>query len=944
MKNKYLLWSLLSMFYLQTTYAQISFTNRNDLLTNSDFNSGGPVGIVDMNNDGKDDIVRMDQGDDLNIEFQNDANTTFTNMYIGQLGWGNWSMCAGDVHNSGYPSVMADANLANANSTGTAYNIFAMPQGGFFVQGSNFVDINNDGWLDAFACNDDGESGIWGNDGTGNLVPQNDWIDMSIDGSSGEPASGNYGSIWTDFDNDGDIDLYIAKCRQGVSNMNDKRRINVLYVNDGDGNFTEMGEEYGVRIAWQSWTADFQDVNNDGWQDLFITNHDHQAQLLINDGTGHYTEATNTGINVQGFPIQGVMRDFDNDGYMDVIVSGSGVDLFRNNGDLTFTQVTGAFDNNSMLSFSWGDLNGDGFIDAYTSYGTGFVSPSNVDDVLWMNDGNDNNWLSFHLEGTISNKDAIGAKIFIYGDWGIQIREVRSGESYGIMNSTNQYFGLGTATEVDSVIIRWPSGIIQKEYDITPNSFVQLIEGGCLAAAPTLDVMGATTFCDGESVTLTAPAGYANYEWSNGATSESIVITEAGNYQLTVTDDDGCFGFSEAVNIIVDPVLSPEISADGDIIICEGESVTLSEIGAPDAMSYTWSNGATGSTVTITESGTYNVVAEGLCQDFTSNSITVDVNDYPDPPSANGETILFGEQANLTSNGNNIAWYDVPTGGTPLYVGDNFTTPNLTVSTTYYVEDRTGLIGLNLNVGQEEHSGSLFAANQNANNSLTFDAYEAFTLDSVTVYTDIEGVRRITLLDQNNNEVTGVEVMIPIGKSTIHLGIEIPVGNNWILGTDGITNFNNIGSFGPRLQRSDNNVAYPYEIQDVVSIKNSDFGTNWYYYFYDWKISTPSHICASDRTPVEVIVDDDVATFDISKTSDLAVFPNPTNGAFTIDLKFEMTDKVILRITDLAGKNVLESRLNQNLSKLNLEELPKGVYSLQIINGNDIYQGKIVFQ
>ena len=936
---------MLTLAFSFNTQGQISFSNQNNLLSNSDFHSGVAIAIADMNGDGKDDIARMDQGYQLNIEFQNNSNNAFTNMYVGDLGGSsNWSICAGDLDNNGFLEVMADGVLATANTDGSSYTIAGMPGANFFVQATNFADINNDGYLDAFLCNDDGESGIWGNDGTGNLVQQDAWIDMSVNGSSGEPASGNYGSVWTDFDNDGDIDLYIAKCRQGVTIVDDPRRINVLYVNDGNNNYTEMGEEYGLKVNWQSWTADFQDVNNDGWMDCFITNHDHAAQLLINDGTGHYTEALNTGINVTGLPIQGVMRDFDNDGFVDILVAGDDGQIFRNNGDLTFTEVTGIFDNNNMESFALGDLNSDGFVDVYGGYAFVYTNPSTVDDVLWMNDGNNNNYLAVNLQGTISNSSAVGSRVEIYGDWGIQVREVRAGESYGIMNSMSQYFGIGTAAEVDSLIVRWPSGIVQKEYDININTSIQLIEGGCLATAPTLDIVGATTFCSGESVTLNAPASYATYEWSNGEITPSIVVTTQGNYQLTVTDDNGCFGFSTSLSIIVDPIFSPEIIANGDLILCEGESVDLSEIAVPNASSYTWSNGTNGSTLTVTESGSYNITVASPCQDFTSNSIAVEVNQYPNPPSSSGTTIIMGEQADLFSSGNNIAWYDVPTGGLPLLIGDNFTTPNLTISTTYYVEDRTGLIGLNLNVGQEEHSGTLFATNQNTNNSLIFDALNEFTLDSITVYTDTEAVRRIAVYDQGFNEVVGVDVMIPVGESTIYLGLDIPVGNDWRLSTDFITNFNNLGSPNPRLQRSDENVNYPYTIQDVVNIKNSDFGENWYYYFYDWKISTPSHLCPSDRTPVLVSVEDDVATFDISKSDLIDIFPNPNDGNFSIDLKFELTEKVTYSLSDMAGKTILENQLTQKINPLYLSHFPKGIYALQIINGKDIYQGKVVLQ
>jgi hypothetical protein len=88
-----------------------------------------------------------------------------------------------------------------------------------------------------FACHDDAAGRIWGNDGSGALQESNNWIDLATVPASDN--SGNYGSVWSDIDNDGDLDLYIAKCRQGVNDPSDPRRINALYINDGAGNYTE---------------------------------------------------------------------------------------------------------------------------------------------------------------------------------------------------------------------------------------------------------------------------------------------------------------------------------------------------------------------------------------------------------------------------------------------------------------------------------------------------------------------------------------------------------------------------------------------------------------------------------------------------------------------------------------------------------------------------------
>ncbi|HYG51909.1 MAG TPA: ASPIC/UnbV domain-containing protein, partial [Flavobacteriales bacterium] len=97
---------------------------------------------------------------------------------------------------------------------------------------------------------------------------------------------------------------------------------------------------------------------------------------------------------------------------------------------------------------------------------------------LWINNcSNGNHFVTFHLTGTTSNKMGIGAKVKIFGPWGIQTREVRSGEAYGIQNSFDAHFGLGSNTTVDSVIVVWPSGTIDNLLNVAADQFVNITEG-----------------------------------------------------------------------------------------------------------------------------------------------------------------------------------------------------------------------------------------------------------------------------------------------------------------------------------------------------------------------------------------------------------------------------------------------------------------------------------
>ncbi len=931
------------MFLFHFLIAQTSFNSTNFF---DGYYSGVAIGVADVNGDGLDDVVHLQQGTDLYIEFQQ-SNGTFITQAVGNMANSSeWSMCIGDVDNNGFSDIFTGGayngiKLATANSDGSNYSIEELPGPGMFIQGSNFADINNDGWIDVFACHDDAESRIWGNDGAGGFVAQDNWIDMATTPTSDN--SGNYGSVWCDFDNDGDTDLYIAKCRQGVNNPDDPRRINALYVNDGNGNFTEAADAHGLKIGHQSWTADFADYDNDGDFDCFITNHDAESQLLRNDN-GFFTDVTATsGINVAITPIQGIMEDFDNDGFVDLLIAGGDEQFFHNNGDGTFTELTGLFDNNDMESFALGDLNNDGFVDIYGGYAEIYTNPSNVDDVLWLNGGNNNNHLAVKLVGVTSNKSAIGARVEIHGDWGIQIREVRAGEGYGIVNSLTQYFGIGQSSSIDQIIVKWPSGIIDIIDNPTINQTITIYENNCVA--PVVEITTSEgpnpILCSGESLDLIAPSGYS-YLWSNNATSQNITITEGGTYQLTVTDNNNCAGIS-TINIAADPVEIPTVNIEGDVSFCQGGSVILT---SSEASAYTWSNGETTQSITVTESNTYNVTTQGTCTTFTSESTVVDVLAAP-APTANGTTITSPQSVELMATGNNITWYDAITGGNVLATGATYTTPVLSATTTYYIEDAHQYGGEEFNVGMPNDNGADFSGSQ-YNGELIFDALGDFTLQSVTVYTDTPGERTVELRDAGGTVLQSATFNISGPEDVLQLDFDITAGTGYILSTNGASNNANFGDNSPVLKRHNMGVNYPYVIDNTVSLNDSNFGTEYYYYFYNWQIKLPSEDCISDRTPVTVEYDNSISITQIDEVNHIKMYPNPSNGLVNLEIELINTSDVLISITDISGKNVKDISLEvingHSIQNLDVRTLAKGIYTAKIIINDEVYSHKLIIQ
>ena len=502
---------------LLTAQAPFSFTNSNSKFTSAAFHSGNCVSVVDMNGDGMDDMARLSQGTDVYYTIQR-TNQTFNNIHAVSSGLGAaWGMVVADVDNNGVRDVAigsgSQAKVVTANTALTTFSITAnLPKPStFFPQNMNFADVDNDGMVDLFVCNDDAAGVFWKNV-AGAYPATTNFFSVN---NPGTDNSGNYGSIWTDIDNDGDIDFYIAHCRQGTP-AGDARRLDQLFINDGAGNFTlDAANARGLRNTAMTWTASFDDIDNDGDLDCILTETDKASELFLNDGNGYFTDATaGSGFVVDITPYQSKMEDLDNDGFVDIIISGDDSRVFHNNHDHTFTLVSGLFDNNAMLSFATGDLNHDGKIDLYSSYGTVYNNPTNTDDVLWLNSTNNgNHFVTFNLQGTVSNRDALGARVEIYGAWGKQIREVRAGESYGTTNSFQCHFGLGTATTIDSVIVRWPKGLVTHIANPAADQFITVIEGQCYSADNVIAFNGPTALCAGQTVTMSAPLGYS-YLWS----------------------------------------------------------------------------------------------------------------------------------------------------------------------------------------------------------------------------------------------------------------------------------------------------------------------------------------------------------------------------------------------------------------------------------------------
>jgi hypothetical protein len=408
--------------------------------------TGTSRAVVDMNRDGLDDIVGV--GTNYVHILQQQAGDGFASVTIPTTPADNspsWSLAAGDIDGNGYNDLLygggQGATFMMANDEGTGFTEVSFPQY-IFSQRSNMVDINNDGHLDAFVCHDVDANVSFMNDGMGNLTFGQGGFGLTC---------GNYGSVFIDYDNDGDMDCFVAKCGCDP--------VDLLMRNNGDGTFTDVAAALGFADNHQSWSSAWGDYNNDGWMDVLVgASSSGYHKLMVNNGDGTFTNATaGSGVDLHtGQSIEWTTHDLDNNGYVDIFGGGA---VLMNNGDMTFSK-----DNTVPQNGSVGDLNDDGFLDV--------VNGSTVH----FNDGNDNNWLKINTIGTVSNTNGIGARVVLVSAMGRQIRDVKSGDGFRYMSSLATHFGIGTDTAVEQVEVHWPSGNIDIVENPTINTTIEIVE------------------------------------------------------------------------------------------------------------------------------------------------------------------------------------------------------------------------------------------------------------------------------------------------------------------------------------------------------------------------------------------------------------------------------------------------------------------------------------
>ena len=329
------------------------------------------------------------------------------------------------------------------------------------------------------------------------------FIDRSNRSGIGRYALRGMGVITGDMDDDGDMDIYVA---------NDKD-MNLLFINNGKGRFTESalmtGTGYnGNGLAEAGMGVDAGDIDRNGWLDIFVTNYSGETNTLyLNQGNGLFLDDTDLrGLgrpSIHSLAFGAKFMDLDLDGWLDLYVANGhvidNIHLFNDQyhhrqNDQVYLNRSGIYADKtkdvgidlSRMFVSRGvaqaDIDNDGDIDL-------FVSNNNDDATLLINEGLPrNNWIGFHLQGTTSNRDAIGSKITISTNLGKQVAWVNPSGSYLSSNDRRVVFGLGKEEKVKTAEIHWP-GQIKKEIfnDLDCNSYYKVVEGRSISIVEYID-------------------------------------------------------------------------------------------------------------------------------------------------------------------------------------------------------------------------------------------------------------------------------------------------------------------------------------------------------------------------------------------------------------------------------------------------------------------------
>jgi hypothetical protein len=450
-----------------------TFTDVSEQSGLSNIKGGLNIIQADYNNDGYTDILVLrgawqgEFGKQPNTLLRNNGDGTFTDVTVesGLLSFhptqtATWA----DFNNDGWLDLFIGNETASAdyphpselyinNHDGTFTNVAnkAGCELTGFMKGVTSADYNNDGWPDIFISTLNGRKILLKNKGIKSRIPQ--FEDATHEAGMDQDITYTFPTWFWDYDNDGWPDIFVCgyQFQGSLAKVAAQEALNIparnvskmyLYKNNHDGTFTNVSKDVGLDKPVFAMGSNFGDIDNDGWLDMYL-------------GTG-------------------------NPDYRSLVPN----KMFKNIGGQKFVDVTSSARVGNLQKghgVAFADLKNDGNQDIFIEVGGAYKGDAYYNS-LYVNPGqNDNNWISVSLEGTHSNRSAIGAHIVVTftedGKKRTVYRDVNSGGSFG-SSPLRKEIGIGKATIIDELIIKWPTtGTVQVFKNIKPRQFLKIKEG-----------------------------------------------------------------------------------------------------------------------------------------------------------------------------------------------------------------------------------------------------------------------------------------------------------------------------------------------------------------------------------------------------------------------------------------------------------------------------------
>ena len=536
---RFYLFSLLTLqhltFYSQNIFTDITKESGIDHIYNI-FESGGfggGVAVFDFDDDGFEDLY-LAGGKKSGVLYKNNGDSTFSDVTLSAGLVTNDIITAGattaDVNKDGYIDLFVTTiaeKISNSKFKKLAKNLLFLNNGNGtfsiateqfkldiknFSTGATFGDINSDGYPDLFIGN-------YFKDFVGNLgvlngftisddyKPGSDELYLNVEGKyfknisyllDGCPPGYGFGGVFSDVDNDGDLDLYL------INDFGEQKVSNQLLINEYPRlKFTNKSKEMNADSAVHAMGTAVGDYNNDGWMDYQVTNI-FSGPLLVNRGNkeGFLDLSNELGVGIDIIASKAgpstaviswspVFLDYDNDLDLDLFNSIGGINpptmylkdfLYENMGRVfKVNENSGIIDYGISRGTVKFDFDNDGDLDLFvvkqTPLWKDYNSTERVKSKLFRNDTkNDNNWLKVSLNGNESTSRGLGARVKIVSDGNNLMREVDGGSSHISQNTSILHFGLGDLNKIDSLVVTWPGGKKQILTEIPINEYIKIDE------------------------------------------------------------------------------------------------------------------------------------------------------------------------------------------------------------------------------------------------------------------------------------------------------------------------------------------------------------------------------------------------------------------------------------------------------------------------------------